>query len=182
MKYGYYLCFGKAMPHEGFKLSLKHLRVSRPKSLSRKSGSHLEGACLFCYFNLLGFLCGMPWETSHYRALSWQLGRRDIVRVPRCLHSSLFPSVSLVRVVSALVLLYHSGKIRAICWCNFLRKEANCLGSLGQNSRKGTKISCAYLEIPSIAETVVVKPGPELCDSPQKPANWKNGLWKLSVS
>lgn len=25
-------------------------------------------------------------------ALSWQLGRRGIVKIPRCVHSALFPS------------------------------------------------------------------------------------------
>lgn len=74
-----------------------------------------------------------------------------------------FCSVSLIRVISALVFLHHSGKIRAIFWCYFSRKKKKkliFLSSLGQNSREKTKILSTFL----IAGILGNKPGPKLCD------------------
>lgn len=58
-------------------------------------------------------------------ALSWRLGRH----CESPLMCS-FCSVSLIRVIRALVFLYHSGKIRAIFWCYFLRKKNELPGFL----------------------------------------------------
>lgn len=148
--------------------SIKTLRLSRHNSSFTKSGYYLQGASLYCWFNLVGFPHGMAWSCFELAA-----GQERHCESPLVCSSC---SVSLIRVISALVFLYHSGKIRAIFWCYFLRKKkVNCLGSLGKNSRDRTKILSTYL----IAGILGNKPGPKLCDSPQKPIIWKHRLWKL---
>lgn len=72
-----------------------------------------------------------------------------------------FCSVSLIRVISALVFLHHSGKIRAIFWCYFSRKKKNDLPELLGTKFKGEDKDFEYFLIAGILGN---KPGPKLCD------------------
>lgn len=153
---------------EGFKLSIKTLRLFRQNSSSRKSGRYLEGACLFCCFNLVGFSHGMAWscfELAAGQALWESLDVFILLCFPHKSHKSPCISLSLWENKSNILVLFPQ------------EKKVNCLGSLGQNSRKTTKILSTYLTAGILGN----KPVPKLCDSPQKPIIWKSRLWKLST-